>query len=52
MDRIIAYCGLVCSDCPAYTATQADDRAALERLCAANLVANLGTTAAYIVAFL
>jgi 1,4-dihydroxy-2-naphthoate octaprenyltransferase len=27
------------------------DRAALERLCAANLVVNLGTTAAYILAF-
>jgi len=27
MDKIIAYCGLVCSDCPAYIATQAGDRA-------------------------
>ena len=34
MDKIIAYCGLVCSDCPAYIATQADDRAALERVAA------------------
>lgn len=34
MDRIIAYCGLVCSDCPAYIATQADDRVALERTAA------------------
>ena len=34
MDRIIAYCGLVCTDCPAYIATQADDRAALERVAA------------------
>jgi hypothetical protein len=34
MDKIIAYCGLVCSDCPAYIATQADDRAALEQVAA------------------
>jgi hypothetical protein len=34
MDRIIAYCGLVCTDCPAYVATQADDRAALELVAA------------------
>ncbi|MEA3397854.1 MAG: DUF3795 domain-containing protein [Chloroflexota bacterium] len=34
MDEMIAYCGLVCSDCPAYIATQADDRAALERVAA------------------
>ena len=34
MNRIIAVCGLVCSDCPAYVATQADDRAALERVAA------------------
>jgi len=34
MDKIIAYCGLVCSDCPAYIATQADDRAALEEVAA------------------
>ena len=34
MDKIIAYCGLVCTDCPAYVATQADDRAALERVAA------------------
>ncbi|MDD2202019.1 MAG: DUF3795 domain-containing protein [Firmicutes bacterium] len=25
MKRIIAYCGLVCDECPAYLATQADD---------------------------
>ena len=25
MDRMIAYCGLICSDCPAYEATKADD---------------------------
>jgi len=34
MNRIIAYCGLVCTDCPAYMATQADDRAALEQVAA------------------
>lgn len=34
MDKIIAYCGLVCSDCPAYIATQSDDRAALEQVAA------------------
>ena len=34
MDKMIAYCGLVCTDCPAYVATQADDRAALERVAA------------------
>ena len=33
-DKIIAYCGLVCTDCPAYVATQANDRAALERTAA------------------
>jgi hypothetical protein len=31
---MIAYCGLVCTDCPAYIATKADDRAALERVAA------------------
>jgi hypothetical protein len=34
MDKMIAYCGLVCTDCPAYIATQADDRAALEQVAA------------------
>ena len=34
MDRIIAYCGLVCTDCPAYIATQANDHAALEQVAA------------------
>jgi hypothetical protein len=34
MDRVVAYCGLVCTDCPAYVATQATDRAALERVAA------------------
>ena len=27
MDRIISFCGLVCSECPAYIATQKDDDA-------------------------
>ena len=27
MDKIIAYCGIVCSECPAYIATQTDDDA-------------------------
>jgi hypothetical protein len=34
MNRIVAVCGLICTDCPAYVATQADDRAALERVAA------------------
>jgi hypothetical protein len=34
MKRMIACCGLVCTGCPAYLATQADDRAALERVAA------------------
>jgi hypothetical protein len=34
MDKIVAYCGLVCTGCPAYVATQADDRAALEKVAA------------------
>ncbi|MDY7079353.1 MAG: DUF3795 domain-containing protein [Chloroflexota bacterium] len=33
-NKMIAYCGLVCTDCPAYVATQADDRAALEQVAA------------------
>ncbi len=32
MERIIAACGLVCSECDAYLATQANDLEALERL--------------------
>ncbi len=32
MERIIACCGLLCSDCDAYLATQANDLEALERL--------------------
>ena len=34
MNRMVAYCGLVCTDCEAYIATQTDDRAALERVAA------------------
>ena len=32
MTQMIAYCGLVCTECPAYIATQANDRAALEQV--------------------
>ena len=32
MDRIVAYCGIVCSECKGYIATQANDVAALEAL--------------------
>lgn len=32
MDNIIAYCGLVCSECDAYVATQANDIETLQRL--------------------
>ena len=32
MDEITALCGLMCSECPAYLATQANDPAALERV--------------------
>jgi hypothetical protein len=34
MDRMIAYCGLVCSECGAYIATKANDPAAIERTAA------------------
>ena len=34
MQSIVAYCGLVCTGCPAYVATQANDRAALEKVAA------------------
>ena len=34
MGKTIAYCGLACDDCPAFIATQADDRAALEEVAA------------------
>jgi len=31
-DRMVAYCGIVCTDCEAYIATQAGDMDALERM--------------------
>ena len=34
MDRIVAYCGIVCNECPAYIATQADDLAMKEQIAA------------------
>jgi hypothetical protein len=34
MQRIVACCGLICSDCEAYIATQAGDQAALEKVAA------------------
>ncbi|RLC92225.1 MAG: hypothetical protein DRI77_13120 [Chloroflexi bacterium] len=34
MDKMIAYCGLVCTECPAYVATQNDDQEALKRVAA------------------
>ncbi len=32
MDKIIAYCGLNCTECPAYVATQAKDQKALDKI--------------------
>ena len=32
MKRMVAYCGLVCTECDSYTATQKGDRKALEEL--------------------
>jgi len=32
MDKIIGVCGLTCSDCPAYKATQSDDDAERKRV--------------------
>ena len=32
MDRIVAYCGIVCSDCPTFKATQLDDNAERRRV--------------------
>ena len=43
MDRIIAYCGLVCDECPAYLATQADDDQARTKI-AAEWSEGLGVT--------
>lgn len=34
MKQMIAYCGLLCTECAAYIATQADDRKALEAVAA------------------
>ncbi|MBN1883461.1 MAG: DUF3795 domain-containing protein [Deltaproteobacteria bacterium] len=34
MDRMIAFCGLICTDCPAYQATQADDLAGAQETAA------------------
>ncbi len=34
MSQLIAVCGLICSDCSAYLATQANDPAAIERVAA------------------
>ncbi len=34
MERMIAYCGLICTDCGAYIATRAKDQAAIERVAA------------------
>ena len=31
-DRMVAYCGIVCTNCDAYVATQANDTDALERM--------------------
>jgi len=32
MDKMIAYCGLVCTECPAYIATQNNDPEELEKI--------------------
>ena len=32
MEKMIAYCGLVCTECPAYLATQKDDTDALQKV--------------------
>ncbi len=34
MERMVAFCGLICTECEGYLATQANDWAALERLAA------------------
>ncbi|MBN1260230.1 MAG: DUF3795 domain-containing protein [Anaerolineae bacterium] len=31
-EQMIAYCGLICTDCPAYVATQTNDMAKLQEL--------------------
>jgi len=43
MERMIAYCGLVCTECPAYIATQANDVEQLKRV-AAQWSAQFNTT--------
>lgn len=35
MEKMVAYCGITCTECEAYKATQADDPAALEEVAAA-----------------
>jgi len=34
MERMVAFCGIVCTECPAYIATQADDLAGKEAVAA------------------
>lgn len=34
MEKMIAYCGLLCTDCPAFIATQNDDQQALKQVAA------------------
>ena len=34
MDRMVAFCGVVCSNCPAYIATRSDDSDALSEVLA------------------
>lgn len=34
MDKMIAFCGLVCTECPAFIATQEGDQEALKRVAA------------------
>jgi hypothetical protein len=34
MEKMVAYCGLVCTDCPAYQATQANDEKKAEETAA------------------
>jgi len=31
-EKMVAYCGLICTDCDAYVATQAEDMVALEKM--------------------
>jgi hypothetical protein len=32
MQELVGYCGVVCSECPAYLATQSDDQAARQKV--------------------